>query len=130
MRNTSPAPLTVAIVDDSIPVRQRVAESLAGIPRVVVGGAVGDVPAGARLLDEIDPAVLILDIELPLQSGIDLLRIAKRRRRPPVVIMLSIYEQPAFRRRCAELGADYYFNKLTEFERVAEVCRQLVARLP
>lgn len=85
-------------------------------------------PGGLRLLEASEPDVLILDIEMPGESGIDLLKISRRRAYASVIIMLSVHDHPILRRKCLELGADYYFHKLTEFERVAEVCRDLVER--
>jgi len=32
------------------------------------------------------------------------------------------------RQRCAELGADYFFHKATEFEKTLEVCQELATR--
>jgi two-component system invasion response regulator UvrY len=110
------AGISVLIVDDSAAVRQRVAESLASIPGVEVAGEAADVPAGRRLLDEIKPGVLVLDIDLPTQSGMELLKLAKRQPDAPVVIMLSIHHEAPFRQKCAELGADFFFHKLSEFD--------------
>src|SRR5579864_4767535 len=63
------ATLRVVLVDDSLEVRRRVAESLSEVQGVVIVGQAGDVPSGLRLLSEQQPDVLILDIELPGQSG-------------------------------------------------------------
>jgi DNA-binding NarL/FixJ family response regulator len=136
MTNTSPfgpdlqrtEEIKVVIADDSDVLRQRVAESLSAIPGVRVAGQASDGPEGLALVEELKPEVLILDIEMPSLSGMEVLKLAKERDNPPVVMMLSIYSQPLFRRRCAELGADHYFNKLTEFDGVARVCRELAER--
>jgi DNA-binding NarL/FixJ family response regulator len=42
-----------------------------------------------------------------------------------VIIVLTHHDQARLRKRCAELGANYFFSKSSEFERVAEVCRDL-----
>lgn len=115
----------VVLVDDSVPVRERVAASLAALDGVEVVGQAGDVPSGLRLLEEREPDVLILDLELPGQSGLDLLKIAKRRGYASVIIMFSIHDHPKLREKCAELGAAFYFNKNSEFELASEVCRKL-----
>jgi DNA-binding response OmpR family regulator len=125
--STSADNLQVVVVDDSEMIRVRVASSV-----IAVGGATvrvaGDVPSGLGLLEARAADVLVLDIELPGPSGLDLLAIARHRKFASVIIILSIHDHAMLRRKAAALGADYYFYKLTEFERVAEVCRELSER--
>jgi DNA-binding NarL/FixJ family response regulator len=119
-------PVDVILVDDSVHLRDRVAARLA---EVRGGGAIrqaADVPSGLRLLEAREPEVLILDIEMPGEGGIDLLKIARKRACASLVIMLSIHDHPKLRQRCMDWGADFYFNKLTEFEEAAKVCHDLV----
>jgi DNA-binding NarL/FixJ family response regulator len=125
---TSVSGLNVMLVEDSILMRAHVASSLSAIKGVGVIRQAGDVPSGLQLLETLKPDVLILDIELPGQTGLDLLKIVRRRDATVVIIMLTNHDHPKLRERCAELGANYFFNKLSEFERVAEVCQELAAR--
>ncbi len=119
------AGLQVVLVDDSAPICERLAASVSAVKGVAAIRQAGDVPSGLRLLEERATDVLILDIELPGQSGLDLLQIARKKNAALVIIMLSIFNYPKLRQRCADLGADFYFHKVTEFEQVAEVCRKL-----
>lgn len=123
--NTDARGLQVLLVDDSVPLRERVAASVSEVDGVAAVRQAGDVPAGLRLL-EAKPDVVILDIEMPGQSGLDLIKIARQSGYSGVIIMLSIFDHPKLRQKCADLGADFYFHKLSEFQRVAEVCRELV----
>jgi hypothetical protein len=40
--------------------------------------------------------------------------------------MLTNYPYPQYRKKCMELGADYFFKKSTEFENVMETLKQLI----
>ncbi|MFC2042663.1 hypothetical protein ACFLUA_00720 [Chloroflexota bacterium] len=42
-----------------------------------------------------------------------------------MVIMLTAYPLPQYRQKCEEMGAEYFFDKSTEFHRVQEVLTQL-----
>src|SRR5580704_3810912 len=86
--------IEVVLVDDSVPMRERVAASLAAVEGVEVVGQADDVPSGLRLIEQRAPDVLILDLEMPGQSGIDLLKIARRRGYASVIIMFSIHDHP------------------------------------
>jgi DNA-binding NarL/FixJ family response regulator len=72
---------------------------------------------------QIRPEVAILDIQMPDESGIEVLARIKKESPQTTVIMLTNYPLPPFRKRCQEAGADYFFDKSTEFEKVVEVLR-------
>jgi DNA-binding NarL/FixJ family response regulator len=122
------AGLTAVLVEDSILMRAHLASSLSAINGIGVIRQAGDVPAGLRLLECVKADVLILDVELPGQSGLDLLKIVRRRDPAVTIIMLTNHDHPKLRQKCEELGANFFFNKLTEFEQVAQTCRDLTAR--
>ena len=90
--------------------------------------ALSTAPDTARLLVETQPDVLILDIDLPGESGMDLLQYGNIQRQSLLIVMLTNYDHPKLRERCAELGANFYFHKPTEIEKTMDVCRELVAR--
>jgi DNA-binding NarL/FixJ family response regulator len=126
MGETAFCPVDVILVDDSAHMRDRVAASLVEVSGVGAIRQAADVPSGLRLVEAREPDVLILDIEMPGEGGIDLLKIARKRACASLVIMLTIHDHPKLRQLCMDLGADFYFNKRTEFEEVAKVCRDLV----
>jgi len=117
--------LRIIVVDDSVAVRGRLVDSLIILRGVASVIEAGDVPAGLLLIDEHRPDVVVVDIEIPGKSGLDLLGIVRGTHRQATIIMFSIHDHPQLRRKCRDLGANFYFNKLTEFDRVAEVCRDL-----
>jgi DNA-binding NarL/FixJ family response regulator len=120
--------LSVVLVEDSILMRAHVASALGAIKGLAPLQQAVDVPAGLRLLQTVKADVLILDIGLPGQSGMDLLKIARGRDPNIVIIMLTIHDHPMLRKNAFELGANHFFNKFHEFDRVAEVCSQLAER--
>lgn len=122
---TSRSGLTVVLVEDSILMRAHLASSLTTINGIGVIRQAGDVPSGVRLLECVKPDVLILDIELPGQSGLDLLKIVRRRDPGVTIIMMTNHDHPKLRERCKEMGANFFFNKHTEFDQVAQTCQKM-----
>lgn len=45
----------------------------------------------------------------------------------PKLIVMTNYPYVAYHRRCLELGADHFFDKSTQFERVLDVLRAMAA---
>jgi len=42
--------------------------------------------------------------------------------------MLTAFPYPQYREKCLEAGADYFFDKATEFDSVSQTVEQLKAR--
>lgn len=118
--------MRVLIVDDSEVLVQRLTLSLAEIPRLEIVGQANNVADAILDIRKVKPDVVILDIRMPGGSGIDVLESLKKHPSPPVVIMLSNYNYQQFRKKCLQSGARFYFDKSTEFHKVAEVLRGLV----
>jgi two-component system response regulator len=81
--------------------------------------------AGREAMDQ--PVVVLLDIKLPLLSGIDVLkrmRQDERTRRTPVVMLTSSNEQADIA-KTYDLGANSYVRKPVEFEGFVAAARQL-----
>jgi DNA-binding NarL/FixJ family response regulator len=125
---TPSSSLTVVVVEDSILMRAHIVASLSAIKGMGAIRQAGDVPSGLQLLETVKPDVLILEIQLPGLTGLQLLKAVRKTDPAMVIIMLTHHDQPRLRKRCAQLGANYFFSKSTEFERVAEVCRDLAER--
>jgi DNA-binding NarL/FixJ family response regulator len=64
--------------------------------------------------------VVILDIRLPGRSGIDVLKDIKKEYPAPLVIMITNYPYRQYRQGSMAAGADYFFSKTNEFDRILE----------
>ena len=77
-------------------------------------------------IERLKPDVMILDIRLNGgENGMNVLERIKKEDTPPVVIMLTNYPYPQYRNKCRELGAEYFFDKVTEIESFVKVLRIL-----
>ncbi len=118
MRTTA---ITVFIVDDSLIVRARIMTMLSDLQNVtIVGHAPNSVDASAAILT-LRPDVVILDVQMPGGSGIDLLRELKKLHPSPIAIMFTNFPFVQIRKECVEAGADYFFDKSRDFEKITQV---------
>jgi DNA-binding NarL/FixJ family response regulator len=111
----------VLIVDDSKQVRERLISLLSEYPQVRIVGQAGNGKEALDALDDQKPDTVILDIRLPGRSGIQLLGDIKAAHSEITVIMLTNYDFKQYRKQCLQMGADYFFNKTLEFEKVVDV---------
>jgi len=114
---------TVFIVDDSTVVRDRLAQMISGLPGVDLVGQADIAFEAIEGLRRLRPNCAVLDISMPGGSGIHVLETIKREQPALSVIMLTNFAQDQYRQKCLALGADYFFDKTTQFEKVLEVLR-------
>jgi DNA-binding NarL/FixJ family response regulator len=117
--------MNVFIVDDSTIVRKKLAAMLSDIAGVHCIGEARNAVEAIHTIPELKPNAVILDIRLGDGNGMDVLEQVKKRTPAPIVIMLTNYPYPQYRERCLALGADYFFDKVTEIEQVCEVFNRL-----
>lgn len=117
--------MKVFIVDDSTVLRERVIEMLSELPEIEIIGHAQNVSEALSAIKKLNPDVVILDIRIPGGSGMDVLEDIKKEKEAPMVIILTNYPYPQYRKKCLGLGADYFFDKSTEFEKVTELFKRL-----
>ena len=119
------APITVLLVDDVALVRDRLCSLLGEDPRIAVIGQAQDAAEAIRQSDSLRPDAVVLDYRLPDATGVEVLRHIKQAAPWCVVIMLTNLRESVFEEISRMSGADYFFHKATEFEKVAEVLGRL-----
>ena len=88
------------------------------------------VDSGANALSQINtttPALVLLDLDLPDINGMDVLSGIRKEFKGVKVIMLTNQSNPFIRKVCMSLGASYFFDKSTEFEKLPEAFQELLA---
>jgi two-component system response regulator DevR len=121
--------MTVLIADDSDALVRRLVGLLADVDGLEVIGRAGTVPEVARAIRTLKPDVVILDLQMPGGSGIDVLEgLQQDGATPvvPVVIVLTNHAGPQYRKKCLKSGARFFMDKSTEFERVGAVLSSLI----
>ena len=109
------------IADDNVPFRTRLASVLGGIAGIEVVGQTGDVPGTIEAIERTKPDTVILDINMPGGSGLDLAHALKRSRHSPTIIMLTVGPRSEYETMSYLLGADYFFQKSSDLRRLAKM---------
>ena len=101
----------VLIVDDQEPFRQAarmVVELTDGFE------VIGEAESGedsVRLAAELEPDLVLMDVNLPGINGLDATRQILSESQPVIVLLLSTYEEAEYAPRAAECGAAAYIPK-------------------
>ena len=122
--------MKVFIVDDSAIIVERLQSLLAEIEGLEFVGQAQSASDAITSIMKLKPKVVILDIRLAGGNGMSVLEKIKKKQPSPIVIMITNYPYPQYRSKCKELGADYFFDKVTEIEKVVDLFEQLAMDKP
>ncbi len=121
--------MKVLIVDDSSLLRERLVSMISELPGVTTIGQAQDSSQALSSVQKLNPDVVILDIRLSEGNGIEILQRIKKKNAAPVTIMFTNYPYPQYRKKCEETGADFFFDKSTEFNKITDVLKRISQEL-
>jgi DNA-binding NarL/FixJ family response regulator len=127
---TRPRNIKVFVADDSIVLRERLLGMLREMPGIEVLGCAEDGLHAIDSIRQLKPDVVVLDIQMPRGTGLDVLKNVKHGGLGPKVIVFTNFPYPQYRKRAMEYGADFFLDKTTEFEKLRELFGQLITPLP
>ncbi|HET9471464.1 MAG TPA: response regulator [Usitatibacter sp.] len=117
----------VYIVEDSAPIRARLAEMLSLMERVSVVGESGNAREAVAGILRVRPDSVLLDLNLMGRTGIDVMRSVHPKAPEIVFVVLTNHAEAQYRRAATEAGAAYFLDKSNEFDRVREVIAEIAA---
>jgi two-component system, NarL family, response regulator DevR len=117
----------VFIVDDHPVVRQGLKSLLSQYSIIRVVGEAGDISTASDLIQKHKPDVVLLDIRLGEQSGIDLAQYLRRIESPSRVIILSSYDDKSYISLAAQAGVYGYLSKSTSSDMLIEAIQAVHA---
>lgn len=103
--------MNVLIVDDSELLQIRLKRALLKDNLSMCISQAYTVREALELFHTVVPGVVILDIDLPDGSGIDLLQTFKKERPGVIVAMLTNFPTSEFKQSCLTFGADHFYEK-------------------
>ena len=116
----------VYIADDSEVLCARLIEKFLEFEDLEIVGVAHNFPDAVKDIETFQPDVTVLDIQMPGGSGIEILNIVKKSKTANKVIIFTNYPYPQYRKKCLDAGADYFFDKYTEFNEFFRVVKKLV----
>lgn len=118
--------IRVVVVDDDPLVRSALTLMLGGQADLEVVGEAGDGREGLRLVEELRPAVVLMDIRMPRMSGLEATRALHEKPDPPHVIVLTTFDADDHVIGALAAGADGFLLKDTPPPLILEAIRAVV----
>lgn len=115
------------IVDDHALIRRGLRETLTEGGDITVVGEAGDYGELRQLLRTVDCDVMLLDVNLPGRSGIDVLKALIDEGSSPRVVVLSTFPEDQYGVRALKAGAMAYLNKATDPATIVQAVRTVAS---
>jgi DNA-binding NarL/FixJ family response regulator len=120
----------VFIADDSSLILERLAALITELETVDLVGQAEDGTAALEAVRRLKPDVAILDIRMPGLNCLQVVKGVKREANAPIVIILTAFPYPQYRRRYLAAGAEYFLDKIVDFDNIGQLLLDLQARDP
>jgi two-component system, chemotaxis family, protein-glutamate methylesterase/glutaminase len=124
--------IRVLVVDDSALMRKLIPQALLHESSIEVVGTAMDGVIGLKKIEELNPHVITLDLEMPRMDGMEMLRQIMRKHRVPVIVFSAHSEQGAtMTLKALALGAFDFVTKPQEAPsgRIGHIAPELVAKI-
>src|SRR5947207_5973194 len=122
-----PSPVRVFIVEDSPLIRKRIIDNLHALGGFEVVGYAEVESVAVAAIVETRPDVVVTDIRLKEGNGIEVVRQLREKisSSRPRIYVLSNYANAEYRRQCELVGADDFFDKSGEYDRLLETLQHV-----
>jgi DNA-binding NarL/FixJ family response regulator len=119
--------ISIILADDHPVVRRGMQALLEGERNFSIVGAAADGLDTVRLVEQVKPDVLVLDVMMPGLSGLEALRILRERSPRTRIVILSMYSSSAFIAQALQNGAIGYVLKSCAEEHLVRAVREAAA---
>jgi len=124
-------PIRVLVIDDSALMRKLIPQILERDDSIQVIGTAMDGTFGLKKIEELQPQVVTLDLEMPGMNGIDTLKEIMRKSRVPVIVVSShSTEGASITLKALALGAfDFVAKPQDVSSRMPEIAAELIGKI-
>jgi len=120
--------MKVLLADDSALIRERLRDMLSVFQQVEIVGSFENGTETLQALRSLKPDLAIVDLKMPGLSGLDVLTGIRKENSTLKFIILTFFSSGYYRQMAIQAGVDYFFSKVDDFEKVALVVADMVAK--
>jgi DNA-binding NarL/FixJ family response regulator len=120
--------MKVLIADDSGLILDRLQEMLSMYKQAELIGSYKDGTKALAALRSLKPDLAIVDIKMPCLSGLEVLSEIRKENKIVKIIILTFYSSDHHRQMAIQAGADYFFTKVDDFDKLSMVVAGMVLK--
>lgn len=123
---SSPAARRVFIVEDHPVFREGLVRMLSTEKDLEICGEAGDYEIGLKSIQRFRPDIVLVDLELPGKSGLDLIKKIRTLKLPVKLLVVSMYDEALYADRVLRAGGDGYIMKEESPEEIVHAIRDVL----
>lgn len=116
----------VFIVEDHPVFREGLVRMLSTEKDLEVCGEAGDYDQGLKNIQRFKPDIVLVDLELPGKSGLDLIKKIRALKLPVKLLVVSMYDEALYADRVLRAGGDGYIMKEESPEEIVHAIRDVL----
>ncbi len=120
--------MRVLLADDSVLILEWLQDSLGLNKQVEIVGSFKNGIDTLNALRTLKPDLAIVDFKMPGMNGLEVLKEIRKENKILKFIILTYYSLDNYRQVAINAGADYFFSKVDDFEKVEIVVKEMVAK--
>ena len=113
--------MKVLLADDSSLILERLQEMISVHKQVEIVGTYKNGTDALNALRILKPDLAIVDIVMPGLSGLEVLKEIRKENKILRFIIFTFHSSDYYKQMAIQDGADYFFSKVDDFEKIAEV---------
>ncbi|MBD8637182.1 response regulator transcription factor [Stenotrophomonas sp. CFBP 13725] len=117
--------IRIVLAEDQAMVRGALSALLGLEPDIEVLGSAADGEAAWRMLQQVQPDILVTDIEMPGLTGLELAQRIARQQLPIKVVIVTTFARTGFLRRALDAGVLGYLLKDAPADHLADALRRV-----
>lgn len=118
--------MNILLVEDSPMMQERLRQLISEISELTLIGVADTQTDAIKIIKEMKPDWVILDLQLAEGSGMEVLRSIQQESRDSSVAVLTNSYYPQYQKKCLNLGAKYFLDKSRD---IAELEKILTAQV-
>lgn len=116
----------VFIVDDHAFIRRGVHSILQSFPEWELCGEASNAPDAIRMVEDLEPDVILMDVTMPGMNGIDATRVIRKAHARVKIVLLTLHESSEILRNGFLAGANGYLLKADAEEELMKALRVVI----
>jgi DNA-binding NarL/FixJ family response regulator len=116
-------PITIVIADDHVVVRKSLRLLIEQEPDLLLLGEAADGLEAIQAVHTLRPDLLLLDINMPRMSGLEVLKHLRHEKHSLAIVILSNHPEPFYVEAAMRWGANAFVSKSSGLDRLLEAIR-------
>lgn len=118
--------MKVLIADDSTLILERLQQMLSAYKQVEIVGSLNNGKDALASLKTLKPDLAIVDNKMPGLTGIQVLSEIRKENATLKFMLLTFYSTDNYKQLAINAGADYFFSKVDDFEKISGVVQEML----